>query len=264
MSLFYIGTAGIVLWMFMYIAGLIRHDDREIVGKLSWFNVIGLTFLSVIGQKYDGCCREDKEEYIAKCAAAAWTLTLLPISFIIAAIFCKGYSCIFIIILSFIPMIYIVDDIHDKGRKRKAEIEYTLPRVVTKMALLIKAGMNVNDAWNSVADAGDGVLYELMKEVSGKLASSVPEHDAYKDFIRSCDVPMIERFISNISRNRIFGNAGLETSLSEMSTELWSERVHKAEVESVNTANKLMIPSMLIFIGILIIVSAPMLISLGT
>ena len=262
MALYYVGAFEILLWVFIFAAGLVRKDGSEELGKGSWFKVIGHTFLVLIGQRYDGHCREERMTYISKCSAAAWTLTLLPVSTILAAAVGKGFVSIFIIIAALIPAIYILDDVRDRDKKRREEIEYTLPRVVTKMSLLIRAGMSLGDAWNSVADAGDGVLYQLIREVRDKLSCNVSEYVAYKDFVRSCNVPMVERFMSNISRNRVYGNAGLEEALSEMATELWNERMHRAEEESVSTANKLMIPSMLIFIGIMILTSAPVLIGL--
>ena len=262
MVIYYIGLGGIALWIAVFVAGIIRRDDRHSSGKWGWLNTLGFTLLSILGQKPECNSKEERKAFESKCTAASVTITLFPICCILASIVARGLPSIIIIVLSLLPALYIYDDVRDREKKRKAEIEYSLPRIVTKMSLMIKAGMNVNDAWNKVAYNSEGVMYDLMREVSLKISNSVPEYQAYKEFIRSCDVPMVERFVTNIARNRVLGNAGLECALSEMSTELWSERIHRAEEESVGTANKLLIPSMMIFVGILIMIIAPLLMSI--
>ncbi len=261
MAVYYMGVFEIVLWMVVFVLSICMKT-KEGEGRFGWLYGIGFTVLRLFG-RVEEADQWEREKYRADGAALSWTMTLVPVALILSGMAGGGVTALLFPLAACMPALYMLDDVRDHHRRRLEEIAEMFPRVVTKMALLIKAGKTPNDAWNDVAEGEEGTLYELMRNVDNKIRNSVPETVAYREFTRDCGLPAAERLVTAISRNKDLGNRGLAEALQELARELWQERVILAREEGARKSNRLLIPSVMLFMSILILVAGPMLISLN-
>ena len=86
-------------------------------------------------------------------------------------------------ILGYLP----VDDIRDRLKKRQDEMSREFPRVVSKLALLVSAGMEVLPAWEQVSHSGTSPLYIQMRQVNEEVRNGISPVAALENFIQSCN-----------------------------------------------------------------------------
>ena len=149
-------------------------------------------------------------------------------------------------------------DISSECKKLKDEIEMDFPKVMSKLTILISSGMVVRNAWQKVASDGSGRLYEEMRITSNDMANGVPETIAYRQFGERCDISEAKKFASLISQNLLKGSSELVSYMTELTDEMWKEKELKVTKKTAEAVQKLLIPSMIIFIGILILILVPM------
>lgn len=169
-------------------------------------------------------------------------------------------TIVFAIVLLAIPLIigYIpYSDIDLKIQQRRASIEHDFPRVVSKLTLLTVSGMEINNAWNLTAESENGTLYSEMMRVKIDLNSNVPTAEAYERFIKRCNYAYTTKLATSIMQNAVMGNGEIVRLLSELNKESWSEYKHSARRKGEAISNKLLIPTLLMFGGILVIIIVP-------
>ena len=132
------------------------------------------------------------------------------------------------------------------------------PQVLSKLTLLVNSGMMLRDAWRNVAQKGEGILFEEMNMTCEEMNQGISEIDAYQNFAERCEVKEIKRFTSSIIQNMVKGNAELTNFLREMSDEMWNEKKNMVKRQGEAANSKLLIPTIMIFTGILILIMVPM------
>ena len=156
-------------------------------------------------------------------------------------------------------LVWYMDEItKDKLTNRRDEILRDFPQVLSKLTLLVNSGMVLRDAWKNVAEKGNGILYEEMLQTCEEMKQGVAEIDAYQNFAERCEVKEIKRFTSSIIQNMVKGNAELTKFLREMSDEMWNEKKNMVKRQGEAANSKLLIPTIMIFAGILILIMVPM------
>lgn len=169
-------------------------------------------------------------------------------------------TIVFAIVLLAVPIIigYIpYSDIDLKIQQRRDSIEHDFPRVVSKLTLLTVSGMEINSAWNLTAESETGTLYSEMMRVKIDLNSNVTTAEAYERFIKRCNNPYTTKLATSIMQNAVMGNGEIVRLLSELNKESWSEYKHSARRKGEAISNKLLIPTLLMFGGILVIIIVP-------
>ena len=83
-------------------------------------------------------------------------------------------------------------------KKRSDDLLGEFPEMVSKIALLINAGMVMREAWKQVAESGEGLLYEEMRKTVVDMENNMPEMDAYLQFSNRCVIPEIKKFTSMV------------------------------------------------------------------
>lgn len=151
----------------------------------------------------------------------------------------------------------LFDTTKDLAEKRRHAIERQLPAVVSKLALLVSSGMIMDKAWRQTAQSGKAELYLEMQKVADELDNAVAPETAYGAFIDRCNTKQTTKLGSAIMQNLSKGNAEIGRLLREMSSEMWTERRNFAKRDSEKANSKLMIPTMLIFVSILIMIMVP-------
>jgi tight adherence protein C len=85
----------------------------------------------------------------------------------------------------------------------------------------------------------------------------VPPDAAYGNFITRCSTKETAKLASAILQNLSKGNAEIGKLLQSMAKEAWLERRHTAKRDSEKANSKLMIPTMLLFLAILVMLMVP-------
>ncbi len=160
---------------------------------------------------------------------------------------------------------YFTDkELFDRVKKRRASIRMDFPDFVSKLMLLINAGMTITRAWERIASDTEKAtpLYKELRLATQGIKSGKPEHSAYEEFAKRCRTPEITRFVSVILQNLRKGNSEIVPVLRVFAMECWEMRKNTAKRLGEEASTKMLFPLMLMFIGILLIVGTPAVLAL--
>ncbi len=282
------GIIIILLWVFLFFTGKNRfkketenavriNKDKKLYSGLNGFLLpdmlfIGYRFMEIIGMELEDDyskkkIREvvllngvrDAELYYKNVRAyeIMLFLTITPIMLILSGTTNKPeILLIFLGILIFIVRREF--DIGSDCEKMKNEIEMDFPKVMSKLTILVSSGMVLRNAWQKVAMDGKGRLYEEMRITSADINNGVSEITAYRQFGERCDTVEGKKFASLISQNLVKGSNELVNYMTDLTNELWKEKELRVTKKTGEAVQKLLIPSVIIFIGILILILVPM------
>lgn len=155
-------------------------------------------------------------------------------------------------LLGYVPY----DNVNTVVNKRAEEIERQFPQAVSKLALLTVAGMEVNQAWK-LASKGRGTLYEEMNRVLIDFDNNVSPIEAYTKFIDRCNNNYTTKLATAIIQNSSKGNSEIVKLFRQLNDESWMEHKHNARRMGEKIQGKLLIPTLLMFVGIIILVIVP-------
>lgn len=160
-------------------------------------------------------------------------------------------------LLAILLMWYIEELMNDQLTERRDELLSDLPQMLSKMTLLVNSGMILREAWEKVAYGNDGELYREMQLTVKEMQNGISDFDALRNFADRCYVKEIRRFASTMIQNMQKGNAEIAYFLKEMADEMWEEKKHLAKRKGEAANSKLLMPTAMIFIGILIMIVVP-------
>lgn len=149
------------------------------------------------------------------------------------------------------------DNVSVTVKKRAEEIENQFPQVVSQLALLTVAGMEVSQAWRLAAGSGNGVLYREMRRVLLELDNNVMPSEAYEHFMTRCNNKYTTKLALSIVQNISKGNAEIVTVFKNLNAESWMEHRHNARRKGEQIQTKLLMPTLLMFIGIIVLIVVP-------
>ncbi|MGN0318773.1 MAG: immunoglobulin-like domain-containing protein [Lachnospira sp.] len=161
--------------------------------------------------------------------------------------------------------------ISEKNKKKKAyekrirEITYDYSEVVSKLTLLMGAGMTARRAWTKIADdyiknrdhTGTRIIYEEMYETKCVIESGVPETAAYERFGRKCNTKEYLKLASLLQTNVKKGTKELVLLLEQEAMEAFENRKNLAKQKGEEATTKLLIPMIMMLIIVMIIVMIP-------
>jgi len=169
-----------------------------------------------------------------------------------------GFAIIGIGTILVLVLVYAMyDELNDLVRKRQIAISRQFPNVVSKLALLVTSGMIMDRAWKETAFSQETELYQEMRKTSKELDNLVSPESAYSNFINRCNTKESAKLASAIMQNLSKGNAEIGRLLKDMAHEAWQERRHTAKRDAEKANSKLMIPTMLLFLAILVMLMVP-------
>jgi len=195
-----------------------------------------------------------------KVTYAALFLTIAPI---LGPIMGEPLFSLFGVAAAGVMFYYADTKITDIIKDRVREISRDFAGVVSKMALLINAGMITREAWEKIAETGEGTLYNEMRVAVSDMNNGVSEVDAYIAFGTRCGVPLIKKFISMLAQNLSKGNKELVDFLKAETAVCWEEKKHIVRRQGEEAGNKLMIPLGMILIGIFVMILVPVVSKMG-
>lgn len=110
------------------------------------------------------------------------------------------------------------------------------------------------NAWTQVAESKEGPIYDLMRSACRDVKNGMSESDAYYRFGILSDSQDIRKFSSMLVQSLEKGGAELTGFLTQQSKELWHQKRQYALQAGDAAAAKLLIPTVLMLVGILIII----------
>ena len=158
----------------------------------------------------------------------------------------------------------------EKRRKEKLQSEY--PELVSKLTILLGAGMTLFSAWNKIATnyinkrKNNTIpihpLYEEMLITCHEIESGVGEARAYERFGERCGLHRYRKFCSLLVQNLRKGTRGLVQLLEQEVSDAFEERKNLAKKSGEEAGTKMLFPMMMMFGIIIVIIMVPAFLSL--
>ncbi len=152
-----------------------------------------------------------------------------------------------------------MDSMRVKADKRQAAIDYDFPNVISEMALLVTAGMNIINATEQAALSGDGIVYREIQTAVNEFHQSSTIAQAFSELGSRMNNRYLDKTVALIISSSSAGNRNLAQDLREINDECWTEKRQQARKLSATIQSKLTVPTMIMFLGILIVIILPVL-----
>jgi len=197
--------------------------------------------------------------YVQVGGQVTYAVTMVPVVFILAVLGNSPMALAFGIVLAFLCVWYLSEMFKDKLTARREELLADFPQVLSKLTLLVNSGMMLRNAWNRVANDGKGVLYQEMAAATAEMQNGISEPDAYRNFAERCGLKEMRKFSSLVTQSLAKGSGDLSYFLKDMSDEMWEMKKNMVKQKSEQANSKLLAPIVMIFLGILVMIMAPIL-----
>ena len=153
--------------------------------------------------------------------------------------------------------------------KKRKQMKLDYPEIVSKLTLLLGAGMTVKGAWRKIVSDYDGKVcknkryaYEEMKYTCREMESGITESESYERFGRRCGIQEYIRLGALLSQNLRKGTKGLNDLLRLEAAQAFEERKARAKRLGEEAGTKLLIPMFLMLAVVLVIVVVPAFLSI--
>ncbi|MEI6132177.1 MAG: type II secretion system F family protein [Bacillota bacterium] len=155
-------------------------------------------------------------------------------------------------------------DLKKKITERRFQIKKSLPDFISRLVLLVEAGMTLNRAFAVAARSIEKTspLYAEIARTCNEIENGVLETQAYEQMAVRCRVIEVARFSSMLIQNLRKGSSELAALLRLVASECWSARKAHARKRGEEAAAKMLIPVSLLLIAVLIVTAGPALASL--
>jgi len=239
--------------------GYVLQREFDAIGKGGVHKKIMTSSFELYGKKHAAC----KTKHLLA-MLLSYPLIGVAITFALGALLAGtgntmiGTAIIGIGSILVLVLVYaLYDDLSDRVKKRRRAISRQFPNVVSKLALLVTSGMVMDRAWKEAAYSQDSELYQEMRKTSEELDNLVSPESAFGSFLNRCNTKETAKLASAIMQNLSKGNAEIGRLLKDMAREAWQERRHMAKRDAEKANSKLMIPTMLLLLAILIMLMVP-------
>ena len=211
----------------------------------------------VYGKKY-----AEYYYYVLIGGQVTYMVTIIPLVCLLALLANNPGALVFGIVIGILLVWYLSESFKDKLTARREKLLFDLPQMLSKLTLLVNSGMLLRDAWNLVAKQGNSILFQEMQLTAVQLDNGVSEYNAYREFAERCGLKEVRKFASLVVQGLEKGGSELTFFLKDMSDEMWLEKKNMVKRKGEQANSKLLIPTLIIFAGILIMIMAPILMGL--
>ncbi|MGN0656025.1 MAG: type II secretion system F family protein [Ruminiclostridium sp.] len=190
-------------------------------------------------------------------AQISYILTFIPIGCFIGVAANEPVLAALFVFIGVFLAIFVDMKIKTRVDERHDALLMALPNVLSKMALLVNVGTTFREAWKVSAAGTEGLLGAEMRATTQLIDNGMAERDAYVDFADRCKIQQIKKMVAIICQNLEKGSSELASALKEISIEAWSEKKNIVKRLGENANNKLVIPMMIMFAGVIMMVMVP-------
>lgn len=162
-------------------------------------------------------------------------------------------------------------DLQKQMKKRDTQMMIDYPQIVSKLTLLLGAGMTIQGACQKLAEdyeknterTGERFAYEELLLTVREMGSGVPESDAYVRFGNRCGLQKYVKLGATLSQNLKRGGARLLEILENEERDAFEERKALARRLGEEAGTKLLAPMGIMLIIVMVIVVVPAFLSFG-
>lgn len=161
----------------------------------------------------------------------------------------------------------------EKEKLRERELLLDYAELLSKLMVLIGAGMTVRSAWERmVADYESAVqtgrqkrraAYEEMGRTWHQLQSGMPEGAAYREFGKRCRLPPYLKLSSLLEQNRRTGSKNLRNILQTEITDAFEQRKNLARRLGEEAGTKLLLPLFMMLGIVMVMIMVPAMMTMG-
>lgn len=152
-----------------------------------------------------------------------------------------------------------LQDVKKQSRNLTEEMENALTDMLTQFILSLRAGTLPFVAWKTIAEKGQGALYQEMSRVVREIEAGEGLRAAMAGFGRVMPIKAMHDCAELFSQSIEVGGADLSVSLERLRSTLYQERKREYALQAERSSQRMLFPSLLLFIGILLLVLLPML-----
>ena len=197
--------------------------------------------------------------YITVAAKLSLIITFVPVGLMLTCVIKSMMGLICGVLLAFILPYGVQSSINAALTAKKDAIISEFPKMVSKLTLLINAGMLVRRAWDEVANSNhEDALYEEMRIASKDIQEGMSIERAMESFASRCGIKEIRKFSSIYVQAVNRGASESIHSMKAMAEEAWEQKKQLSKQKGEIASQKLLIPNMIMFIGIMLVVVIPM------
>lgn len=189
--------------------------------------------------------------------ALTFTHLFMCVTFWLAAMLEEASTGILVVGLgmSFFFGYYWIKKANDDIVKRQEECESELPEIVSSLALMINSGMTLVDAWNTVANSkGNTTVGKLMLDACTDIKNGTSAQEAIHRFGIVSNSNEIKKFTSSLAQGMQKGSEEIGQFLMTQAMEQWAFKKQRMIQMGEKAASAMLIPTTLIFVGVLVII----------
>jgi tight adherence protein C len=164
-------------------------------------------------------------------------------------------------------LLYILSDrqLENRYRERTRQLECAFPGFISKLALLVGAGMHVRQAIVRIVrdQGGDNALHRELSVVLEDIEGGMTEQQAYGELAERCRIREIANFTGILLQHVRLGGSQMLFELRRMSSESWDIRKNNARRQGEEAASKLVFPLAVMFIAVIMVSIAPAFLSIS-
>lgn len=165
--------------------------------------------------------------------------------------------------------VYIAKDreLRKKAVERDRQMQRDYARIVSKLLLLMGAGMSARNAWELIVkdyqtkkDKGQTdfrYAYEEMALACHEMQSGVAETKAYENFGIRCRLPCYLKFSALLEQNLRKGSRGLSQILDAEITEAFEQRKECALTQGEEASTRLLFPMVMMLAVVMLLILVP-------
>lgn len=189
--------------------------------------------------------------------ALTFSHLFLCVTFWLAAMIDSASTGILVVGLaaSFFVGYYWLRKTKDDLKKRQEECEAELPEIVSSLALLINSGMTLVDAWSTVANSKENTTVgKLMQDACTEIKNGTSAQEAIHRFGIISNSNEIKKFTSSLAQGMQKGSEEIGQFLMTQAMEQWAFKKQRMIQMGEKAASAMLIPTTLIFAGVLVII----------
>lgn len=157
-----------------------------------------------------------------------------------------------------------------REKERAADMEREYPKMVSRITMLIGAGMTISAAFRKIAadyerkrQEGKNPLYEEFLITCREMEAGISERVAYQNMGIRCGLPCVVRFTGLLAQHMKSGAGGLKKALQDETDQALKDRRERARRLGEEAGTKLLFPMILMLILIMLIITIPAFTSFG-
>ncbi|WBW95954.1 type II secretion system F family protein [Oceanirhabdus sp. W0125-5] len=169
-----------------------------------------------------------------------------------------------LMIISASLMAYFVPEqwITSKGRNRQNNIQKEVPSVLSTLAIITDAGLNLIPALDETIKQHNGEFSKELRSTLEEIHIGVPQKEAFIKLSQRCSVDEVNYFVSALIQGLEKGNSGITQIIRNQAKESWDKRKYKAKELAEKASMKLFMPLLLlVFPAFIIFLIVPMIFS---